>query len=128
MDVRTRPTLEQSSAAADLPDDLPGLPKSLVLTTDDAAEMDRDLEGLVVLSPNELILVIDNDFSVEGARTRFWRVKLAVPLGCRQNVCAQSVTCELMSAPWCITLATPPNRVAAIMKPIKVLHWIPEAL
>ena len=80
MDVRTRPTLEQSSATADLPDDCPVLPKSLVLTTDDAPEMDRDLEGLVVLSPNELILVTDNDFSVEGARTRFWRVKLAAPL------------------------------------------------
>ena len=81
MDVDTRPTLEQSSAAADLPDHFPVLPKSLVLTTDDAPEMDRDLEGLVVISPNELILVTDNDFSVEGARTRFWRVKLAVPLG-----------------------------------------------
>ena len=80
MDVRTRPTLEQSSAAALPPDDYPVLAKSLVLTTDDAPEMDRDLEGLVVLSPNELLLVTDNDFSVEGARTRFWRVKLAVPL------------------------------------------------
>ena len=80
IEVRTRPTLEQSSAAADLSDHFPVLAKSLVLTTDDAPEMDRDLEGLVVLSPNELLLVTDNDFSVEGARTRFWRVKLAVPL------------------------------------------------
>ena len=80
MDVRTRPTLEQSSAASVMPEDLPVLAKSLVLTTDDAPEMDRDLEGLVVLSPNELLLVTDNDFSVEGARTRFWRVKLAAPL------------------------------------------------
>ena len=51
-----------------------------MFTTDDAPEMDRDLEGLVVLSPNELLLVTDNDFSVEGARTSFWRVRLAVPL------------------------------------------------
>ncbi len=80
MDVRTRPTLEQLSAAGGLPDDLPVLAKSLVLTTDEAPEMDRDLEGLVVLSPNELLLVTDNDFSVEGARTRFWWVKLAAPL------------------------------------------------
>ncbi|MEQ1719260.1 MAG: esterase-like activity of phytase family protein [Hyphomicrobium sp.] len=80
MDVRTRPTLEQSSAAADLPDDVPVLAKILVLTTDDAPEMDRDLEGLVVLSPEVLILVTDNDFSVEGVRTRFWSVKLASPL------------------------------------------------
>ena len=80
MDIRTRPTIEQLSAAADPPDDLPVLAKVLVLTTDDAPEMDRDLEGLVVLSPNELLLVTDNDFSVEGARTRFWRVLLAIPL------------------------------------------------
>ncbi len=80
MDVRSRPTLEQSSAACGPPDDFPVLAKTLVFTTDDAPEMDRDLEGLVVLSPNELLLVTDNDFSVEGARTSFWRVRLAVPL------------------------------------------------
>ena len=80
MDVRTLPTLEQSSAALVMPEDLPVLAKSLVLTTDDAPEMDRDLEGLVVLSPKELLLVTDNDFSVEDARTRFWRVRLAAPL------------------------------------------------
>ena len=59
---------------------LPVLAKSLVITTDDAPEIDRDMEGLVVLSPTELLLVTDNDFSVEGARTRFWRVSLAAPL------------------------------------------------
>ena len=32
------------------------------------------------LSPNERLLVTDNDFSVEGARTRFWRVKLKATL------------------------------------------------
>ncbi len=80
MDVRTRPTLEQASGASQATDDFPVLAKSLVLTTDDAPEMDRDLEGMVVLSPNELLLVTDNDFSVEGARTRFWRVRLAAPL------------------------------------------------
>jgi hypothetical protein len=80
MNVRTRPTLEQSSAASEIPDDVPVLAKALVFTTDDAPEMDRDLEGLVVLSPTELLLVSDNDFSVEGARTKFWRVRLAVPL------------------------------------------------
>ena len=80
LDVRTRPTLEQLSAASKTSDDVPVLAKDLVLTTDDAPEMDRDLEGLVVLSPNELLLVTDNDFSIEGARTRFWRVRLAIPL------------------------------------------------
>lgn len=80
MDVRTRPTLEQMSGASAMPEDIPVLAKSLVLTTDDASEMDRDLEGMVLLSPNEILLVTDNDFSVEGARTRFWRIRLATAL------------------------------------------------
>ena len=33
-------------------------------------------KGMIVLSPHELLLVNDNDFSVEGARTCFWRVRL----------------------------------------------------
>jgi hypothetical protein len=35
---------------------------------------------MVVLSSHELLLVNDNDFSVEGARTRFWRIRLEKPL------------------------------------------------
>ena len=80
MDIRTRPTLEEISGAAVIPSDVQVLAKTLVLTTDDAPEMDRDLEGMIVLSPDEILLVTDNDFSVEGARTRFWRVRLATPL------------------------------------------------
>jgi hypothetical protein len=80
MDSRTRPTLEQSSAAGDAIGNVPVLAKTLVLSTDDAPELDRDLEGMVVLSPHELLLVNDNDFSVEGARTRFWRIRLTKPM------------------------------------------------
>lgn len=76
LDDRTRPTLEQSGAAAEALPAVPVLAKTLVLSTDDAPEVDRDVEGVVVLSPHELLLVNDNDFSVEGARTRFWRVRL----------------------------------------------------
>jgi hypothetical protein len=81
MDVQTRPTVEQWSADASQTESLPVLAKSLVITTDDAPDMDPDFEGLVVLSPTELLLVTDNDFGVEGARTGFWRVSLAAPLG-----------------------------------------------
>jgi hypothetical protein len=77
---RTRPTLDQSSAAGEAPLAVPVLAKTLVLSTDDAPQLDRDLEGMAVLSPHELLLVNDNDFSVEGARTRFWRIRLAKPL------------------------------------------------
>ena len=80
MDHQTRPTLEQSSAAGDAIDNVPVLAKTLVLSTDNAPELDRDLEGMVVLSPHELLLVNDNDFSVEGARTHFWRIRLKKPM------------------------------------------------
>ncbi|MFZ4809527.1 MAG: esterase-like activity of phytase family protein [Hyphomicrobiaceae bacterium] len=80
MDARTRPTLEQASAAGALPTTVPVVVKTLVLSTDDAPAMDRDLEGLVIRAPDELLLVTDNDFSIEDARTRFWRVRLATPL------------------------------------------------
>jgi hypothetical protein len=80
MNVRSRPTLEQMSGTAALPDDVPILVKTLVMTTDDGPQVDRDLEGMIVLSASELLFVTDNDFSVEGIRTRFWRVRLAEPL------------------------------------------------
>jgi hypothetical protein len=80
MQDRTRPTLEQLSAAAEQLHGVPVLVKTLVPSTDDAPELDRDLEGMVVLSPHELLLVNDNDFGVEGARTRFWRIRLKAQL------------------------------------------------
>lgn len=77
LNSRTRPTLEQLSAADNLPDDIPALSKTLVMTSDDVPDLPPNLEGMVVLSPSELLLVNDNDFSVEGARTQFWRVTLS---------------------------------------------------
>jgi hypothetical protein len=76
LNARVRPTLEQLSAEDDMPDAIPVLPKALVMSSDEALDLPPDLEGMIVLSPTELLLVNDNDFSVEGARTQFWRVKL----------------------------------------------------
>ena len=73
----TRPTVEEVSGAGG---ELPELPKELLLTTDDHPEVAADLEGLVILSPTELLLVSDNDFGVEGAETSFWRVTFDEPL------------------------------------------------
>ena len=73
LDVATRPTLEELSAAGAAP---PALEKELLLSTDDWPEIDPDLEGMVLLGPSTLLLVNDNDFGVEGVRTRFWRVEL----------------------------------------------------
>jgi hypothetical protein len=71
------PTLEQRSGNGEA---LPSLTKTLVLDTDDHPEIGADLEGATLMSPAELLLVNDNDFGVEGARTRFWRVTFDQPL------------------------------------------------
>lgn len=77
LDVATRPTLEQLSGMGRA---LPALAKRLILTTDDLPEIDPDLEGVAVLSLRSLLLVNDNDFGIDGARTRFWRIDLAEDL------------------------------------------------
>jgi hypothetical protein len=56
------------------------LAKDLLLSTDDFPEVAADLEGMVILSPTELLLVNDNDFGVEGAKTSFWRVTFHEPI------------------------------------------------
>ena len=77
LDLATSPTIEQRSAAKEA---LPALTKTLVLDTDDAPEIGADLEGMAVLAPDELLLVNDNDFGCEGARTGFWRVRFERPV------------------------------------------------
>jgi hypothetical protein len=56
------------------------LTKTLVFSTDDAPQVAQDLEGMALLGPNELLLVTDNDFGVEGAETRFYRLTFDAPL------------------------------------------------
>ena len=79
LELETRPTLEELSAAGDELG-MPVLAKRLVLSTDQHPEVAADLEGMVLLSPTELLLVNDNDFGVEGAETSFWRVTFDTPL------------------------------------------------
>lgn len=74
--VETRPTAEQLSAARDVPE----LAKDLLFSTDDAPEVAADLEGMIVLSPTQLLLVNDNDFGVEGGSTEFWLVEWEKPV------------------------------------------------
>jgi hypothetical protein len=74
--VAARPTAEQLSADGKVPE----LAKDLVFSTDDTPEVAADLEGMIVLSPTELLLVNDNDFGVEGAHTEFWLVEFTDPV------------------------------------------------
>jgi hypothetical protein len=78
LDVATRPTIEEMSGARAL--DQPVLEKTLLFTSDDAPEVAADLEGLVLLSPRELLLSSDNDFGVDGAETSFWRLRFEEPI------------------------------------------------
>jgi hypothetical protein len=54
--------------------------KTLVFSTDAAGAIAPDIEGMALLSDRELILATDNDFGVEGARTRFYRLLFDKPL------------------------------------------------
>ncbi|HVR91930.1 MAG TPA: esterase-like activity of phytase family protein [Novosphingobium sp.] len=80
LDIATTPTIEELSSLGELENRLPVLQKSLVMSTDDLQELDADLEGMILLSPRTLLLVNDNDFGVEGIRTRFWRIDLSADL------------------------------------------------
>jgi hypothetical protein len=77
---RTAPSLEQMNRAALRAAGVRLLKKTLLFSTDDAPEIAADLEGMAVLSPTDLLLVNDNDFGVEGARTSFWRVRFKAPV------------------------------------------------
>lgn len=78
LDIGTRPTVEELSAGGTL--SLPVLRKTLLFNSDDAPEVSADLEGMVILSPTELLLVNDNDFGVEGAHSMFWRLRFDHPI------------------------------------------------
>lgn len=80
-DPETRPTLEALSGREEPVRSFPELAKTLLVSTDDHPEVSVDLEGMVQLSPRELLLVNDNDFGVEGVETRFWLLTLDADLG-----------------------------------------------
>lgn len=56
------------------------LTKTLVFSTDDHPEVAQDLEGVALMGERELLVASDNDFGVEGARTRFYRLRFEDPL------------------------------------------------
>jgi hypothetical protein len=79
LDPATRPTVEELSAPeGSFP--LPVLDKRLLFDSDEHEEMAADLEGMAILSPTDLLVVSDNDFGVEGARTSFFRLRFADPV------------------------------------------------
>ena len=78
LDHAIRPSIERLS-----PRGVPAkweLDKRLLFDSDQAREIPADIEGMVVLSSTELLLVNDNDFGVEGAKTQFWKVIFDQPI------------------------------------------------
>ncbi len=80
LDAATRPTLEQMKSEELKSAEIPVLDKKLIFDTDDAPEISADLEGMLLLSANDLLLVNDNDFGVESVATKFWRVHFEQPI------------------------------------------------
>jgi hypothetical protein len=56
------------------------LRKTLVFSTDLHEGIAPDLEGMCLLSEREILIATDNDFGVEGAQTRFYRLSFDAPL------------------------------------------------
>jgi hypothetical protein len=79
LEIATRPSVEELSGR-DGGFPLPCLAKELLFTSDDARELPADMEGMALLSGNEILLVNDSDFGVEGAETSFWILAFDRPL------------------------------------------------
>lgn len=56
------------------------LAKTCVFSTADHPQVAPDLEGVALMSDRELLIATDNDFGVEGAETRFYRLRYDAPL------------------------------------------------
>ena len=56
------------------------LEKQLILDTDSISSFPAKIEGMALLSPQELLLINDNDFGMEGVRTQMFRVTLPRPI------------------------------------------------
>ncbi|WP_284179156.1 esterase-like activity of phytase family protein [Rhabdaerophilum sp. SD176] len=74
------PSLEALSGETLALRGLKPLPKILILDTDSVPGLPAKIEGVAVMAPDELILVNDNDFGIDGVRTQMFRVTLPAPV------------------------------------------------
>ncbi len=80
-DLHHRPALEQLHEASDrTAAGVFPLRKTCLLDSDDHPGIHADLEGMALLAPDQILLVNDNDFGVEGQTTRFVQVSFDWPL------------------------------------------------
>ena len=79
-DVATKPSLEQLKSEELAAAGIVPLKKTLIFNSDDHAGMPDKIEGVAVIDPKTLVLVTDNDFGIDGAKTKMVRVTLDKPL------------------------------------------------
>lgn len=59
---------------------LAALPKVLVFDSDTLPGLPAKIEGVAVMAPNELIVINDNEFGIDGVRNQMFRIILPEPL------------------------------------------------
>jgi len=79
-DAATTPSLEQLSAADLSAKGIKPLAKTLLLDSDDVEGLPKKVEGVAVMSPNEMIVFNDSDFGIEGDRNKALRVTFKEPV------------------------------------------------
>jgi Esterase-like activity of phytase len=77
----TTPNLEVFDEAALRQRMLTPLPKALVLDSEKSPGLPARIEGFAILSPGEIVVINDNDFSIDGVRTQVFRITLPVSAG-----------------------------------------------
>jgi hypothetical protein len=75
-----RPSLEQMSPQMLAGQGIAPLAKRQLFRTDGQPLLGPRLSGLAVLNPRELVLLSNNDFGIEGARTQMFRLTFPVPI------------------------------------------------
>ncbi len=76
-DISTMPSLEQVSLVSI---GIKPLTKVKWLDSTERDDIPSKIEGVAIIPPDTLVIINDNDFGIEGARTKILRLKLPLPL------------------------------------------------
>jgi hypothetical protein len=74
--AETAPSLEQLTAADLAAQGITPVTKNLWLDSSTYAELPEKVEGVAIVDGNQLVLINDDDFGIEGAKTRIVRITM----------------------------------------------------
>jgi hypothetical protein len=77
--VETSPSLEQLMAADLTAKGITPVSKKLWLDSSDHPELPSKVEGVAIVDGSQLVLINDDDFGIEGAKTRIVRLTMPTP-------------------------------------------------